>query len=427
MERILILGGGASGLAAAISAAETAPRGVKVTLLEANPRVGKKLLATGNGRCNLDNTAAALERYVTSEPQVLSQMLGTMSNPLDWFHSHGLLTRADSEGRVYPYSNQAADVLNLLLRWLEQLNVEVLTGQRVTGLTPKDGGFAVTTETDRFFARSVICALGGQAGPQFGTSGSGSALAKGLGFRVLPEYPCLVGLQCDKPRPAGLAGIRVKATVTLTDGGTFIAREEGEVQFTEQGLSGIVIMQLSNFLKPKGGLRRPILHMDLFPAYGRDSLTDLFQHRVRLLYGADGTDFMTGLVHKRIGAAVWKAAGLGEMSRKVSSLSAAELAALAGTFGDWQFGDLTSLGWQQAQTTGGGMALSQLDGESFMAADVPGLYFVGETLDAAGSCGGFNLHWAFGSGITAGRHAAARLSQPQKSSPHRPKQRREQK
>ena len=136
---------------------------------------------------------------------------------------------------------------------------------------------------------------------------------------------------------------------------------------------------------------------------------------------------MTGLVHKRIGAAVWKAAGLGEMSRKVSSLSAAELAALAETFGDWQFGGLTSLGWQQAQTTGGGMALSQLDGESFMAADVPGLYFVGETLDAAGSCGGFNLHWAFGSGITAGRHAAARLSQPQKSSPHRPKQRREQK
>ena len=120
MERILILGGGASGLAAAISAAETAPRGVKVTLLEANPRVGKKLLATGNGRCNLDNTAAALERYVTSEPQALSQMLGTMSNPLDWFHAHGLLTRADSEGRVYPYSNQAADVLNFLLRWLEK-------------------------------------------------------------------------------------------------------------------------------------------------------------------------------------------------------------------------------------------------------------------------------------------------------------------
>ena len=415
MERIIVLGGGAAGILAAISAAESAPAGTKVTLLEANQRIGKKLLATGNGRCNLDNLGACPERYFSSEPERLAQMFAAMGDPLHWFHAHSLMTRADGEGRVYPYSNQASDFLNLLLYWLDRLGVEVRTECRVKNLVRKDGGYFVETESERIFARSVICALGGQAGPQFGTSGFGSSLAKELGFRVQPEYPCLVALQCDKPRPVGLAGIRAKAAVTLTDGEKFVASEEGEVQFTEQGLSGIVIMQLSNYLKPKGGLRRPILHLNLFPAYHLDALTELLQRRVQLMPEATAADLMTGFVHKRIGAAVWKAARLGEQSRKTSSLSPAEINSLAKVFLDWQFAGLTPLGWQQAQTTGGGVALSQVDRDSFMAKNLPGLYFVGETLDAAGSCGGFNLHWAFGSGITAGRHAATHLSVSRKT------------
>ena len=404
MERILILGGGAAGIAAAISAAESAPAATKVILLEGNPRIGKKLLATGNGRCNLDNMGVSSERYFSSEPQELQRMLTAMGEPLQWFRDHGLMTRADSEGRVYPYSNQAADFLNLLLYWLERLGVEVRTGMHVTGVIKKDGGFSVSAGGESIFARSVICALGGQAGPQFGTSGDGSALARELGFRIQPEYPCLVALQCDKPRPAGLAGIRVKAAVTLTDGEKFVAREEGEVQFTEQGLSGIVIMQLSNYLRPRGGLRRPILHLDLFPDLSEEELMGLLRRRLKLMQGADNEALMVGLLHKRVGSAGVKAAKL------PSRLSPADVPVLARTFKDWQFAGLTALGWQQAQTTGGGMALSHLDTESFMVKNIPGLYFVGETLDAAGSCGGFNLHWAFGSGIAAGRHAATHLS-----------------
>lgn len=406
MEQILVLGGGASGIAAAIAAAESAPAGTKVTLIEQNPRIGKKLLATGNGRCNLDNEGCCPERYFTSEPQELRRMLVTMGDPLEWFRSHGLLTRTDPEGRVYPYSNQATDVLNLLLYWLERLHVEVKTGCAVKSITRKNGAYQVETDQGRFSARSVICAFGGQAGPQFGTSGFGSALMKSLGCKVQPEYPCLVALQCEKPRPSGLAGIRAKAAVTLTDGETFIAREEGEVQFTDQGLSGIVIMQLSNYLKPKGGLRRPILHIDLFPAMTEQELTALLRRRVKLMPGASSEALMTGFVHKRIGAAVWKAA------RLPGRLSPADVSALARAFKDWQFAGLTPLGWQQAQTTGGGLSLSQVDAESFMVRDLPGLYVVGETLDAAGSCGGFNLHWAFGTGIAAGRHAAINIASP---------------
>ena len=408
MEQILVLGGGAAGIAAAISAAESAPEGTKVLLIEQNPRIGKKLLATGNGRCNLDNTGACPERYFTSEPMELGRMLEEMGDPLAWFHAHGLLTRADPEGRVYPYSNQATDFLNLLLYWLERLKVEVHTGCTVTALSRKDGIFTVETSDGRFSARSVICAFGGQAGPQFGTNGFGSNLMKDLGFRVQPEYPCLVAVQCDRPKPAGLAGIRAKATVTLTDGSKFVAREEGEVQFTEQGLSGIVIMQLSNYLKPKGGLRRPIFHIDLFPAMEEQELTALLAQRLKLMPCITAEDLMTGFVNKRIGTAVWKAAKL------PAHLSPADLPALARAFKDWQFAGITPLGWQQAQTTGGGMGLSQLYPESFMVRTMPGLYVVGETLDAAGSCGGFNLHWAFGSGIAAGRHAAEHPSPAKK-------------
>ena len=399
MEQILVLGGGAAGIAAAISAAESAPAGTKVVLIEQNPRVGKKLLATGNGRCNLDNTGITPERYFSSEPQALEKMLSAMGSPLSWFHSHGLMTRTDPEGRVYPYSNQATDFLNLLLYWLERLGVEVKTGCAVQSITRKDGGWSVETSEGRLFGRSVICAFGGQAGPQFGTSGFGSDVMKSLGFKVYPEYPCLVAVQCG--RQGGLSGIRAKAAVTLTDGDKFVAREEGEVQFTDQGLSGIVIMQLSNYLKPKGGPRRPILHLDLFPALSEQELTAILRQRLKLMPGASSEELMTGFVHKRIGAAVWKAA------KVPSRPSPADIPALARAFKDWQFAGLTPLGWQQAQTTGGGMSLSQVGHESFMA--LPGLYVVGETLDAAGSCGGFNLHWAFGSGIAAGRHAAEHL------------------
>ena len=408
MEQILVLGGGAAGIAAAIAAAEAAPAGAKVTLMEQNPRIGKKLLATGNGRCNLDNTGCSPERYFTSEPMELARMLTAMEDPLAWFHDHGLLTRTDPEGRVYPYSNQAADFLNLLLYWLERLGVEVRTGCAVKSIARKDGTYHVETDQGRFSARSVICAFGGQAGPQFGTNGFGSALMKDLGFRIQPEYPCLVALQCDKPRPGGLAGIRAKAAVTLTDGEKFIAREEGEVQFTDQGLSGIVIMQLSNYFKPKGGPRRPILHLDLFPELEEATLTALLRQRLQLMPGASPEELLTGFVHKRIGAAVWKAAKL------PGHLSPADAPILAQTFKNWQFAGLMPLGWQQAQPTGGGMGLSQLYPESFMVRTMPGLYVVGETLDAAGSCGGFNLHWAFGSGIAAGRHAAAHLSPTKK-------------
>ena len=391
MPNILILGGGAAGLAAALAAAQSAPA-AQVIVLERNPKPGKKLLATGNGRCNLDNTGIAPELYFTADPAALRPLLDAVNtaDPLRWFRALGLYTRTDEAGRVYPYSNQAADVLALLEHHLAQHHVQLRTG----------------------------CTVGGEAGPQFGTDGFGTRFAAQCGGRVEPLYPCLTALQCAKPRKA-LAGIRAKAAASLLDGARVLACENGEVQFTDYGLSGICIMQLSGLLAPGRGPKAPAVELDLFPAVDETALASLFAAHAAQTAGGSAADFWLGLLNQKLGRTVWSAAGLQD-SDAPAVLTAAQWQKLAHTAKHWRFEGLTPCSWKQAQTTGGGLALREVD-QHFQFKGCPGLYFVGETLDCAGSCGGFNLHWAFGSGLVAGRsaagHAAAGRALPKASAP----------
>lgn len=409
MRRILVLGAGAAGMAAALAAAQCAPAGCAVAMLERNPRPGKKLLATGSGRCNLGNTAIAPEKYFTSSPAALRSLLATIAraDPAGWFAALGLYTRTDEAGRVYPYSNQAADVLSLLEKQLARHGVCVLTGRAVRTIAQRGGGYSVAFagadgKIENMRANAVICALGGAAGPQFGTDGFGLRLARACGGRTLPAYPCLTALQCARPLKA-LAGIRARARAALLDGGRVLAAEEGEVQFTEYGLSGICIMQLSCLLAPGRGPKDPAVELDLFPSVEETALAAMLAARVPGLPGDTPADMWLGLLHPHLGEAVWQAAGLGG---SVRSADAAALARAAHTAKHLRFEQLTPCGWRQAQATGGGLSLDEVESGSFEFKGCPGLYFVGETLDCAGSCGGFNLHWAFGSGIAAGRSAA---------------------
>ena len=412
MGSVVILGGGAAGLAAAIGAAQ---RGAQVTLAERNPRPGKKLLATGNGRCNLDNLASSdPARYFTADPVGLERLLAAIDREdlPGWWEALGLWTRRDEEGRVYPYSNQAADLTGLLLRWAERLGVKILTGWQLETLAQSRGGYSLRLvsaegEKQTLWAQGVICALGGSAGPQFGTDGFGPDFAARCGGRVEPLYPCLTPMQCagiPREQLRKLAGLRAKGAAALLDGGRPLAREKGEIQFTDYGLSGICIMQLSGLLAPGRGPKRPAVALDLFPQWEEPALAEAFARRARQLPGQSLADFWLGLADARLGAALWAAAGLPEAP--AASLPAESWQALARCAKGWVFDNLSPCGWKQAQTTGGGLALGELE-EDFQLKGCPGLYFVGETLDCAGSCGGFNLHWAFGSGLAAGRAAAA--------------------
>jgi predicted Rossmann fold flavoprotein len=424
MQHILVLGGGAAGLAAALAAAQTAKGSARITVLDRNAKVGKKLLATGNGRCNLDNRDISPERYFTSSPKALRRLLDAVNEaaPLAWFEGLGLYPRTDEAGRVYPYSNQAADVLALLEHHLAALGVELRTGCTIRSLSQSRGGYDLQFETEAgresLRADAVICAMGGEAGPQFGTDGFGTRFAAQCGGRVEPLYPCLTALQCAKPRKA-LAGIRAKAAASLLDGARVLACENGEVQFTDYGLSGICIMQLSGLLAPGRGPKAPAVELDLFPAVDETALASLFAAHAAQTAGGSAADFWLGLLNQKLGRTVWSAAGLQD-SDAPAVLTAAQWQKLAHTAKHWRFEGLTPCSWKQAQTTGGGLALREVD-QHFQFKGCPGLYFVGETLDCAGSCGGFNLHWAFGSGLVAGRsaagHAAAGRALPKASAP----------
>ena len=426
MQHILVLGGGAAGLAAALAAAQTAKGSARITVLDRNAKVGKKLLATGNGRCNLDNRDISPERYFTSSPKALRRLLDAVNEaaPLAWFEGLGLYPRTDEAGRVYPYSNQAADVLALLEHHLAALGVELRTGCTVRSLSQSRGGYDLQFETEAgresLRADAVICAMGGEAGPQFGTDGFGTRFAAQCGGRMAPLYPCLTALQCARPRKS-LAGIRAKGCASLLDGtdGRVLAREMGEVQFTDYGLSGICIMQLSGLLAPGRSPKAPAVELDLFPAVDETALASLFAVHAAQTAGGSAADFWLGLLNQKLGRTVWSAAGLQD-SDAPAVLTAAQWQKLAHTAKHWRFEGLTPCSWKQAQTTGGGLALREVD-QHFQFKGCPGLYFVGETLDCAGSCGGFNLHWAFGSGLVAGRsaagHAAAGRALPKASAP----------
>ena len=408
LKEILVLGGGASGLAAAIAAAQTGGGRVRVTLLEQNPAPGKKLLATGNGRCNFDNLASSEPgRYFTAAPGALAGLLAAIDEAdlPAWWEGLGLLHRADEAGRLYPYSNQAADLTGLLLGWLEALGVSVQTGCRVLELGQKGRSYAVQAEREGkrqlLTAQNVICALGGSAGPQFGTGGFGPALARRAGGKVEPLYPCLTPLRCgDAAVLKPLAGLRARGAVSLWEGIRLLAREEGEIQFAEYGLSGICVMQLSGLLAPGRGLQDPAVSVDLFPQWEEEALAGFLAARGG---GKPALPFWQGMLDRRLGDALWKAAGLS--GRLPAQLAPRDWRRLAHTCKAWRFGGLSLCGWKQAQTTGGGLSLEELEPD-FQFRGCPGLYFVGETLDCAGSCGGFNLHWAFGSGLVAGRSAA---------------------
>ena len=412
MKEILVLGGGAAGIVAAIAAAEADPQ-AHVLLLEKNPRIGKKLLATGNGRCNLDNENISPDCYFTSDKKRMEQLLCEIekAEPLDWFRNHGLLCRSDEAGRIYPYSNQAADVLNLLLHWLEKSNVEVRCDCSVSDIDRKGAGYQVIANGEKLYADAVICAMGGKAGPQFGTDGFALELARLCGCNIMAPYPCLVPLNCDKKQISGLSGVRVKGDASLYDGDKLLRKESGEIQFTDYGISGIAVFNLSGLLNR---VKQPVISLDLFPQWSEEQLRDFFMSRSKLFPEESVHSFMTGLVHHRVGSAVWKAQNLGKEERKVSTLNREEWGKLAYGFKNWQFSQLSPTDWKNAQTTVGGIALSHLE-DSFQLKNCPGLYFVGETVDCAGACGGFNLHWCFGSGILAGRHAASYLKSAPKA------------
>ncbi len=380
MTDLVIVGGGAAGLMAAICFLEECPQG-KVKLLEAGERVGKKLLSTGNGRCNLTNLRAAARDYAPADVSgVLNQL--PPQRLIEKMEEMGLPCREESEGRVYPASDAASSVLDTLRLTAEHLGAD---GRRER-------------------AKLLLLTTGGRAASKF----AGYDLARALGHSVTPLIPALLPFKTDAAAIKGLNGVRCKCAATLLCGGKQILREEGEVLFKDYGLSGIAIFQLSRALARQKKDVQAEVELDLL-----SGMTDaqaeafLFDRAERL--GWRQTDaFFLGMFHQNIAMNLLRAAGIG--SGMVEDVTTKQLKVLAHLLKHWGHRVLgTQGGFQSAQVTVGGVPLRETDGESLESKKCPGLYLAGELLDADGPCGGYNLTWAFASGAAAGKHAAQAL------------------
>lgn len=405
MNHIIIIGGGAAGIAAALSAAQQNPN-AQITILESLDRIGKKILATGNGRCNLTNEYITLGHYHTQQPNRLQKLLQDMTSErvIDFFQSLGLYCISEDMGRVYPYCRQASMVLDILLLALQHSNVQIICSSKVTSIMHKKKSYIIQTEQGQIFhSDAVILTAGGKAAPKQGSTGSGYPLAVSLGHHYIKLYPCLVPLQCKNTALKGLKGIRVHCRAVLFTGQDKLTEELGEVQFTDYGLSGIPALQLSCYLNRENA--DYAVTLDLLPDWNYNDLRLLIQQRIKKYPNDTLETFLLGLINKRVLFAVLKTLSIEPLSRTASTLSKRDIDRLASALKSWKFPVTGTLSWDHAQVTGGGIALNEIN-DDFSSIYHAGFYLAGEILDVAGDCGGYNLHWAWCSGMTAGKSAA---------------------
>ena len=400
MRTIGVLGGGAAGMMAALTAAEKQEN--RVVLLERQQRVGRKLQATGNGRCNLTNTGANIENYHGENRDFALPALCRFSpaDTLAFFRELGLLTVEEYGGRVYPLSNSANSVVDVLRFALEQRGVEVHTGCPVRRISRCDGGFAVECEEERFFFDRLIVACGGAAGEKLGGVMDGYELLKPLGHKRTGLTPSLVQLLTAPEYPRALKGIRADAGVSFRQGGACLAGSRGEVQFTETGLSGPAVFDISRTVALNGG--RGTVELDFLRDYEEETVKSLLLARRQQLPALPCGELFTGMLHNRLGRMCVKYAAL-PAADPIGTLGEAALARAARAAKHFALELRGTEGFASAQVTAGGIRTAGFDPETLESWFVPGLFVCGELLDIDGDCGGFNLQWAWASGRLAGR------------------------
>lgn len=401
-RRVLVIGGGASGLMAAITAARG---GAKVTLLEKKTQVGRKLLVTGNGRCNLTNTNQALSNYRCSIPEFAAEALGVFGSreTVAFFQELGIFVR-DKNGYLYPYSQQASAVADALRMEAEHQRVKLSCNTKILGIQRKGGLFLVETPGWSYEGDALILACGSMASSQ--GSGDGYAYAKSFGHRICPVLPALVQLRAGKNWPNQLSGIRVEARVRLYIQGELVSEDTGEVQMTAYGLSGIPVFQVSRYASralEKGLGAEAELHF--LPGFSKEELAGFLRNRIDKNGYKSMEAYLTGLFPEKLIPVLIQRAGIkkGSLAGKVTEQEWKQLICQITGFRVPVAG---TNGFEQAQVCTGGVDISEVNPLTMESRLVRNLYFAGELLDVDGACGGYNLQWAWTSGYLAGRRAS---------------------
>ncbi len=405
--KVAVIGGGAAGMVAAITARY---KGADVLILEKNLRVGKKILATGNGRCNLTNVNAGLSYYHGKNPGFARAALSSFDTEktIDFFERLGVAHKVEEGGKVFPVSNQASSVLDVLRYELEETGVRVLCEAAVRDIKNNRRSFDILLEDGRKFeADRVILATGGKAAPNLGTNGSGYKLARNLGHSIVEPFPALVQLKLASKFLKQIQGVKFEGDAEIIFNDKTVQRASGEILFTEYGASGPPVLSLSR--KAGEYLQRGDrvwLKLVLFKDKSVTQLEQLLIERFRRGPQKELSFSFVGFINKKLIPVVLREAGVEDIKKPAGQVSDRERANISYVLQDWRFALTGTTSWPAAQVTAGGVEVKEIHGQTMESKIVPGLYFAGEIVDIDGDCGGYNLQWAWSSGYVAGASAA---------------------
>lgn len=401
MKKVTIVGAGASGLMASIYLKEQAIEkniDLKVVLLEKNERVGKKILSTGNGKCNYSNTLLDPKYYNNEEfvKPILESF--SCSDLQEWFLKKGLFSKVDKEGRVYPLTENASTVLDLFRVELEKYNIDVHTSFSVKSISRKEEGYIVSDGNNNIYTDYVIIATGGKSSPVLGSSGDGHNILRSLNIDITSMQPGLVGVKTNKESIRNLSGLRMKSLVKLYEGLNLIHEEQGEIQFKDDGISGIVIMNIASKIR---NIKETFIEADLLPTLDDETiLTSLLNKQKEYKYLL-ANQFLIGLLPNIMATKILKDLNIQE-TMSIKSLKTEELQKIIKLIKHYPFKVTSLYGYDRSQVTVGGVSLKEIN-KNLELNKLPNMYLCGEILDIDGMCGGYNLHFAFASAVVVSK------------------------
>lgn len=410
MRQIVIVGAGAAGMMAAIAASKA---GARVLLLEQKDRIGKKILSTGNGRCNFTNTYQTPECYRSQNPEFPWKVIQTfpVEQTISFFDRLGVYAK-DRNGYLYPNSDQASAVLDVLRMELTRLKVDIHTEEKVLEIKPSGKGasrrFRIRTGQRCYEADAVILTAGSKAAPNTGSDGSGYPLAQKLGHRIVPVVPALVQLCCKESFYKIISGVRVQGRVSIWSGGKMLTEDSGELQLTNYGISGIPVFQVSRYAAYALLDKKQVwAELDFLPRLTDQEVMRLLKRRIHNHPEQTAEELFIGLFHKKLAQVLVQES---RISRKTlgKELTEKQILMLIEKIKHFKTEVIKTNPFEQAQICAGGVDTREIHSATMESKRISGLYFAGEIVDVDGICGGYNLQWAWSSGYLAGQSAAER-------------------
>ena len=406
MLTIAIIGGGASGMAAAIAAKRQNSK-ASVIIFEHKDIPGKKILSTGNGRCNLTNEYMDTSCFRSDCHDKIAPVLKQFNaeDTIQFFQQLGILTKSRN-GYIYPRSDQASAVLDVLRIEIKRLGIEVILNTHVKDIASTKKGFRIFSEGKNYLADKVILATGSKAAKVLGSDGSGYQIAKSFGHRLVPVVPALVQLKVKNFPFAKASGVRTDACVKAIIDGDEIASDTGELQITAYGISGIPVFQISRYIaRALYERKEAVVLVDFIPQMSEEDLMDYFLKRKVLLKHVEAGEFLIGVFNQKLIPRLLELSGI-RMNTKVDTLNIEQIKRLTKQCKQTLLTVTDTNGYDNAQICAGGVSLDDINIETMESHYQNGLYIIGELLDADGICGGYNLQWAWATGMIAGKNAA---------------------